>query len=207
MSNINIKRAIDNIRTNTTIYTPVVEVIVNAIQAIEESGRTDGRVSISALRSGQTNLDGGIPEIIGFEIKDNGIGFTDDHRNSFDTLYTDHRIGEGGKGFGRLICLKYFEDVFVDSVFKKESGYKARKFSMGKRYEIIVSEEISETESQESGSIVRLMDLKKRRRRFNKRLLTVARNIVDAFSHISLNGTTHVLKLYSLSRTAHLKSA
>ena len=30
MSNINIKRAVENIRANTTVYTPVVEMIVNA---------------------------------------------------------------------------------------------------------------------------------------------------------------------------------
>ena len=42
MSNVNIKRAIENIRANTTVYTPVVEVIVNAIQAIDESGGTRG---------------------------------------------------------------------------------------------------------------------------------------------------------------------
>jgi hypothetical protein len=34
MSNINIKRAVENIRANTTVYTPVVEIIVNAIQEI-----------------------------------------------------------------------------------------------------------------------------------------------------------------------------
>ena len=51
MSNINIRRAVENIRAKTTVYTPVIEVIVNAIQAIDESGRDDGRVSVRALRS------------------------------------------------------------------------------------------------------------------------------------------------------------
>ena len=39
MSNVNIKRAVENIRANTTVYTPVVEMIVSTIQAIDESGR------------------------------------------------------------------------------------------------------------------------------------------------------------------------
>ena len=52
-----------------------------------------------------------------FEIEDNGVGFTDKHRESFDTLYTDHRIAEGGKGFGRFMCLKYFDKVGIKSVF------------------------------------------------------------------------------------------
>ena len=42
MSNVNIKRAVENIRGNTTVYTPVVEAIVNAIHAIDESGQTAG---------------------------------------------------------------------------------------------------------------------------------------------------------------------
>ena len=106
MSNVNIRRAVENIRANTTVYTPVVEMIVNAIQAIDESGRTDGKVSIRVQRSSQNEADGSLPEVSSFEVEDNGIGFTDVHRNSFDTLYTDIRIKEGGKGFGRFTGLK-----------------------------------------------------------------------------------------------------
>ena len=40
MSNINIKRTIENIRSGTNVYTPVVELIVNAIQAAARSIRT-----------------------------------------------------------------------------------------------------------------------------------------------------------------------
>jgi|GEM_PF-6121156 len=35
MSNVNIKRVVENIRSGTTVYTPLVECIVNAIQAVE----------------------------------------------------------------------------------------------------------------------------------------------------------------------------
>ena len=113
MSNVNIKRAIDNIRANTTVYTPVVEMVVNAIQAIDDSQRKDGKISVRVLRESQTELDGSLPDVMGFEIQDNGIGFTDEHRESFDTLYTDQRISEGGKGFGRFTCLRYFHDLHI----------------------------------------------------------------------------------------------
>ena len=53
MSTVNIKRAVENIRTNATVYSPVVEMIVNAIQAIDETGRRDGKVQIRAQRSAQ----------------------------------------------------------------------------------------------------------------------------------------------------------
>jgi len=116
VSNVNIKRAVENIRANTTAYTPVVEAVVNAIQAIDEKGRKDGKVTVRALRSNQLEIDGNLPEIVGFEIEDNGVGFTNEHRKSFDTLYSDLKISEGGKGFGRFTCLKHFEDLHVASV-------------------------------------------------------------------------------------------
>ncbi len=51
MSNVNFKRALEYIRANTTVYTPVVEMIVNAIQAIDDGGKMDGKVSVRAQRS------------------------------------------------------------------------------------------------------------------------------------------------------------
>lgn len=178
MSNVNIKRAVENIRANTTVYTPVVEMIVNAIQAIDEAGRKNGKVSIRAQRSSQAGLDGGLPEVSSFEIEDNGIGFTDAHRNCFDTLYTDFKIEEGGKGFGRFTGLKYFEDLHVTSVYRDGSGFKVRNFSMGKDNDIIVHEKVAVSEKQESGTVVTLSALKKGRS-FDKKLPTIARNLVE----------------------------
>ena len=179
MSNINIKRAVENIRANTTVYTPVVETIVNAIQAIDESGRPDGKVSVRALRNSQAELYGSLlPDVTSFDIQDNGIGFTDEHRDSFDTLYTDRRIAEGGKGFGRFTCLKYFEDLQVKSVYREGSGFKCRSFSMGKNHDIIVREEITVSEHRDSSTVVRLTDLKKGPT-FEKKLSTVSRNLVE----------------------------
>ena len=43
MSNVNVSRAVENIRANTTIYTAIVEVVVNAIQAIDEKAITKSR--------------------------------------------------------------------------------------------------------------------------------------------------------------------
>jgi hypothetical protein len=178
MSNVNIKRAVENIRANTTIYTPVVEMIVNAIQAIDEAQRTDGKVSIRAHRSNQTELDGSLPEVSSFEIEDNGIGFTDAHRDSFDTLYTDLKIREGGKGFGRFTCLKYFENLHVESVYRDNGICKARSFDMGKDNDIIVHEKVTAPEKQEPGTVVTLSVLKQGRS-FDKKLSTIARHLAE----------------------------
>lgn len=178
MSNVNIRRAVENIRSNTTVYTPVVEMIVNAIQAIDEVRRTDGKVAIRMKRHNQNELDGSLPEVHSIEIEDNGIGFTDAHRDSFDTLYTDLKIEEGGKGFGRFTCLKYFEDLHIRSVYRDKGGFKTRSFSMGKDNDIIVNEKVADTQKQESGTVVTLSALKAGRS-FDKKLSTIARNLVE----------------------------
>ncbi len=178
MSNVNIKRAVENIRANTTVYTPIVEVVVNAIQAIERTGRTDGSIKIRACRTGQTEADNSLPEIHSFEIEDNGIGFTEINRESFDTLFGDLKIEEGGKGFGRFICLKYFHDLYVDSVFRDKKKFTHRKFSMGKEKDIIVNEETAPSEMNELKTVIRLSVLKKEKS-IDKKLTTIARNLVE----------------------------
>lgn len=178
MSNVNIRRAVENIRANTTVYTPIVEVIVNAIQAIESNGRTDGEIFIRVHRDGQLEMDGGLPEVRSFEIHDNGIGFTDENRQSFDTLYTDLKISEGGKGFGRFTCLKYFDNVHVESVYRDNVGYKQRKFSMGKDNDIIVNERVTSSTEQAAWTIVNLSNLKDGKS-IDKKLSTIARNLLE----------------------------
>ena len=181
MSNVNIKRVIENIHANNTNkYTPIVELIVNAIQAIDEAARSgsDGKVVARILRSNQRKLYGSLSDIRGFEIQDNGIGFTDNHRESFDTLYTDYRISEGGKGFGRFICLKYFDGLKVKSVYREGTKFNLRSFSMGQGHEIIVDEEIERNVQEDSGTSVTLIGFKNQGT-FEKKLSTIAKNITE----------------------------
>lgn len=178
MSNVNIKRAVENIRANTNVYTPLVEIIINAIQAIDATGRKDGRVLVRAQRIAQAELDDSLPEVLGFEIEDNGIGFDEANRNSFDELYSDLKITEGGKGFGRFIGLKYFQDLLVKSVYRDGADFMARSFSMGKDHEIIVREVVTKTDATDTGSIIILSALKGGYG-FDKKLPTIARNLVE----------------------------
>lgn len=178
MSNVNIKRTIENIRSGTSVYTPVVEVVVNAIQAIEAKNIHDGLVEIVVQRHQQMDLSGSLPEIDGFEILDNGIGFDDSNRDSFDTLYSAHKISEGGKGFGRFICLKYFDDMKVKSTFYQSDRFLDRSFRMGKENEIIINEKVTPSSSETTGTCVKLVHLK--RSNFpDKKLATIARVLVE----------------------------
>ncbi len=179
MSNVNIKRAIENIRSGTSVYTPIVETVVNAIQAIESAkDMTNGLVEIIVKRDKQMDLVDTISEVDGFEVIDNGIGFTDKNRDSFDTLYSAHKISEGGKGFGRFTCLKYFDNLEVESTFEKGGKLLDRRFEMGKENEIIINEKIATSKKGSTGSTIRLIKLKKTKFP-DKKLQTIARVLVE----------------------------
>lgn len=160
MSNINIQRAVENIRYQTNTYTPLVEVIVNAIEAIDEAANTAGAIQIGIKRSPQRKVDGAQSEITGFTVTDNGIGFTKRHRDSFDTLYTTEKLEKGGKGFGRFVCLKYFASIKIKSVFRDEDSFMQRVFSMGRETEIIVNETLERCEAEETGTVVELSSIR-----------------------------------------------
>lgn len=178
MSNVNIRRVVENIRSGTTVYTPLVETVVNAIQAIEAAEASEGKVNIIVERSSQTELDGTIPEVESFVVTDNGIGFTQEHRDSFDTLYTDLKLAQGGKGFGRFTGLKYFGDLLVESTFQSADGQKKRSFRMGNDTEIIIDERVEPVESGETGSKITLSQVKEKRFQ-DKQLTTIARSVVE----------------------------
>lgn len=180
MSNVNIKRAVENIRTGTSIYTPLVEVIVNAIQAIEAKGIENGVINIIVDRGLQPGLgiDEPLPEIEGFTIKDNGIGFTDANRESFDTLYSDQKLDQGGKGFGRFTCLKYFDDLSVESTYEENGELLCRSFKMGKGNDIIIDENVKSADAKTTGAEIKLNGIKSVKFQ-DKKLTTVARILVE----------------------------
>jgi len=178
MSKLNIKRTVDNIRASTTVYSPIIEVVINAIQAIEATSRPNGKIAVRVLRAQQKELDGSLSEVRSFDIEDNGIGFTQQNRESFDTLYSDFKAAEGGKGFGRFVCLKYFDNVQVNSVYADGETFKRRQFSMGKDNDIIVNEKVSDTSESTTGTTVHLRELKDDRS-VDKKLSTIARNLAE----------------------------
>lgn len=179
MSNINIQRAIENIRSTTTVFTPIVEIVVNAIEAIEEAKAGDGIIRLKVRRAAQQemNPEEGHSKITDIIIEDNGIGFTDENRASFDTLYSDRKIDKGGKGFGRFICLRYFDDLHVDSTFRSAGSLKRRRFEMGKKNDLIVKEVVSDSEQRQTGTIVTLASV--RSDKLPRKLTSLARGLVE----------------------------
>ena len=107
-------------RTERGTLTPLMEAISNSVHSITDRFGDDtqknGRVTIRVSR----DLDDADTPIIGFEITDNGEGFTEENYKSFCT--PDSRLKElrGGKGIGRLGWLKVLENISVDSTFLSE---------------------------------------------------------------------------------------
>ena len=118
---------------------PLFEAVQNSIHAIEDAGLSvaDGRISVEIVRDPQMTLvpedppnrpgPASVADVAGFRIRDNGIGFTDRHMRSFETLDTDLKAAIGGRGVGRLLWLKAFDRASVDSTYVDEHGRKARR--------------------------------------------------------------------------------
>lgn len=160
MSNINIKRTIENIRSGTNVYTPVIELVVNAIQAIRAMKPTGGIINVTVLRSAQAELGDHLSAVDGFIVEDDGIGFDRRNRDSFDTLYSDWKVKDGAKGFGRFTCLKYFDRMQIDSVFAEGDKLQSRRFTMGMDADIITDEVVGDASRGASGSIVTISGIK-----------------------------------------------
>ena len=182
MSNIHIKRAVSNIKDKTSIYTPIVEAIVNSIQAIKSKEEANGLITVTLNRNTQLELDGtqsGDRRIEEIQVRDNGIGFNEENQESFDTLYSDLKINEGGKGFGRLTYLKYFDHVWINSVYQRKDGtYWSFDFKMGDEKHFITKEASYPVKNINTGSITRLSGLKKKSA-INQTAKTIARNLVE----------------------------
>lgn len=116
---------------------PLFEAIVNSIHAIDERIEQDNsitlddcKITIKIIRSAQTTTDNSRkPEITGFQIVDNGIGFNDKNFTSFLTLDSEYKAAKGCKGIGRLLWLKAFSSVRVESLFYENEMFQKRVFS------------------------------------------------------------------------------
>lgn len=145
---------------------PVIEAIVNSIQAIDSRFGEDveqGRISVRIERSAQGELDLGpvspgrvaLKPIVGFRVEDNGVGFTPDNMDSFETLDSEFKAELGCRGVGRLLWLKAFDRVEVRSGYVDGGGRLCgRQFRFSKDHE--VEHDADPSDPAEPGTSVRL---------------------------------------------------
>lgn len=101
----------------TALLYSMYEAVSNAVQAIEERfGKAD------FAKRGVIGLMIGLREnktLNYIAISDNGIGLNQTHLESFETCDTRQKYLIGGKGVGRLIWMKVFDRIDVESTYEK----------------------------------------------------------------------------------------
>lgn len=137
---------------------PLFEAISNALHAVEtrfgDEGPDRGKVEVEIIRGGSAAE----PAIVGFLIRDNGVGLTDDNMKSFRTSDSPYKIKRGGKGVGRLSWLKTFGNCEVKSWFVRDGKALQRSFQFSLRGENPISKHTVTTApaGHEIGTEVRL---------------------------------------------------
>ena len=119
-----IKDVVSNISKNVVFLQPIFEAIINSLEA------NASKISIVLYSDPSTTKFG---RINGFDIIDNGEGFTDKNINGFNTLWTDNKRSLGCKGSGRFTWLSVFEDIRVVSCLSNEG--KKRSFDFNYKYD------------------------------------------------------------------------
>ncbi len=172
---------------NTNALLPLFEAVVNSVQSIHERGVQGGQVEIRIVRSyqlpsGSESDPAALPDIDGFEIIDNGVGFTDRHFNSFDTSFSTLKANLGGKGVGRLVWLKAFDSAAIDSTYEDRGKWYRRQFKFVRSEHGTEGMTVTQLEESpvEPSTTVRLQDFfAQYRDHAPKRADTIALRIVE----------------------------
>ncbi|MFD0305199.1 ATP-binding protein [Streptomyces sp. NPDC127119] len=150
---------------------PLLEAVVNGIQAIDARFANDverGRLTVRIKRSSHEQLElvpagpgrAALKPIVGFSIEDNGVGFTPENMQSFETLDSDHKVDMGCRGVGRLLWLKAFDRVTIRSAYDDGAGsIRGRQFRFSVERE--VEQGVEEDGLDEVGTTVCLDGFKK----------------------------------------------
>ncbi|GHV21002.1 hypothetical protein FACS1894174_03770 [Bacteroidia bacterium] len=123
---------------------PLFEIISNSIHAVFEKKQVQenlkGKILIEVIRNGNEEILAALNEIDcypihSFRVSDNGIGLNDENIKSFAEFDSEKKAEIGGKGVGRLVCLKAFNKLEYESIYFEDNSYKMRKFDYKKTKE------------------------------------------------------------------------
>lgn len=187
---------------------PLFEAIVNSIHAIRHSGRTDGKIDIYVNREilpYSEDVHGNfLSDIVGFTIVDNGIGFTEQHFESFNELDSQMKVDIGGKGIGRIYWLIAFVEAQVESHFYVEDVLFKRVFNF-KCTPKGVEDHSEPIESNEADrkTIVKLVNFKERyRNNAPKSAEAISRRIVEHCLAMFAHGGLPTIWVYDTVQSA-----
>ncbi len=171
----------------TNVLYPLFEAVVNSIHSIDtaiklkgNSSTMDGIITIKILRSSQFTTSTDIkPDIIGFEIIDNGVGFNTENYNSFQTLDSEYKIALGCRGVGRLLWLKAFNKVSVKSVYEENGQVFTRTFDFSASNDI-QNENVKLTPSAKIETSIKLLNVHKEYLKYLPKMApTISRDLLE----------------------------
>lgn len=104
----------------TAILYSVYEAVSNSVHSIhdrfgEKNARARGKIGVKINHGEGYAIDS-------IQITDNGEGFTEKNIESFETSDSRLKYSRGGKGVGRLIWIKTFEEIAVKSRYLRDDG-------------------------------------------------------------------------------------
>ena len=126
----NISGRLSKLRNITNYREALLEAIANSIQSCVIGGKKNAEITIEIKLKNQEEIVSKRSSRFYFPIDsikviDNGEGFTDENFESFETMDSTHKSSQFGcKGIGRLLWLKAFEKVSIDSVYLNSDGEK-----------------------------------------------------------------------------------
>jgi hypothetical protein len=173
---------------------PLFEIISNSIHAIQDKIALNqkekfiGKIEISIIRNGDINTLKELDDIDNYPInsfivKDNGIGFDLENMKAFSEFDTERKAKIGGKGIGRLVCLKAFQKLIVESVYLDNNMYKMRRFEYKKSKEGFDNyQDDLKTKQQSTHSSVELFKYEDEyQKHVPKNIFEIAREIITHF--------------------------
>jgi len=138
---------------------PVFEGISNSLHAITDRFgdahvADKGRIEIEVIRA---PVDEGVGPVLGFTVKDNGVGLNKDNYRSFLTPFSQLKLLRGGKGVGRLGWLKVFDKIHIVSHFDDGDGTHVREFDfvLSESEQVVITREEPDL-SHDTGTVLTL---------------------------------------------------
>jgi hypothetical protein len=148
-----------------------------------------GKIVVRVISKVANNLQKGTKEedyeLAGFEIEDNGEGFTDKNMLSFKDC--DSTSKPGGKGIGRLLWLHVFNRVEIESTYRQGDTWQKRAFpfsvqEIGKNDDNLAPSSVIADQPTSNKTVVRLLDPKNDRLpHLSIKHETVAARLLDHF--------------------------
>ena len=181
---------------------PLLECLVNSIEAIADCKISDGRIDMRFERDDtqSSTLDGGddaLASIRDITVVDNGSGFDDGNYRAFFLSDSTRKANRGNKGIGRFTWLKVFERASVESTFLDGDSWSKRSFVFVKSAEGVELEHVELSTIKERKTSVTLNGLRPEYgKHFPKSLETVGSKIIDHLLIYFVNGSCPLIVLH-----------